>query len=46
MISLATKYENVYINTSAYTPERYPESLVRFMKGPGGARSCSAATSR
>jgi predicted TIM-barrel fold metal-dependent hydrolase len=35
MISLATKYENVYIDTSAYTPERYPESLVRFMKGPG-----------
>ena len=35
MIALATKYENVYIDTSAYTPERYPESLVRFMKGPG-----------
>ena len=35
MVSLATKYENVYIDTSAYTPERYPESLVRFMKGPG-----------
>jgi predicted TIM-barrel fold metal-dependent hydrolase len=35
MISLATKYENVYIDTSAYTPERYPEALVRFMKGPG-----------
>jgi predicted TIM-barrel fold metal-dependent hydrolase len=35
MVSLATKYENVYIDTSAYTPERYPEALVRFMKGPG-----------
>ena len=35
MISLATKYENVYIDTSAYTPERYPDALVRFMKGPG-----------
>jgi hypothetical protein len=35
MVSLATKYENVYIDTSAYTPERYPESLVRFMKGAG-----------
>jgi predicted TIM-barrel fold metal-dependent hydrolase len=35
MISLATKYENVYIDTSAYTPERYPEALVRFMKGAG-----------
>jgi len=35
MISLATKYENVYIDTSAYTPERYPDALVRFMKGTG-----------
>jgi hypothetical protein len=35
MIALATKYPNVYIDTSAYTPQRYPESLVRFMKGPG-----------
>ena len=35
MISLATKYENVYIGTAAHTPERYPEALVRFMKGPG-----------
>lgn len=35
MVSLATKYENVYIDTSAYTPERYPEALIRFMKGPG-----------
>ena len=35
MISMATKYENVYIDTSAYTPERYPKELVDFMKGPG-----------
>ena len=35
MISMATKYPNVYIDTSAYTPERYPESLVTFMRGPG-----------
>ena len=35
MIALATKYENVYIDTSAYTPERYPDTLVRFMQGPG-----------
>ena len=35
MVSMATKYKNVYIDTSAYTPERYPESLIRFMKGPG-----------
>lgn len=38
MISLATKYQNVYIDTSAYTPERYPESLVRFMNGPGAKK--------
>ena len=35
MIALASKYPNVYIDTSTYTPERYPESLVRFMRGPG-----------
>ncbi len=35
MIALATKYENVYIDTSAYKPSRYPESLVRFMAGHG-----------
>ena len=38
MISMATKYENVYIDTSAYTPERYPEALVRFMNGPGAKK--------
>ncbi len=38
MVSLATKYENVYIDTSAYTPERYPEALIRFMKGPGARK--------
>jgi len=35
MVALATKYPNVYIDTSAYTPERYPDALIRFMKGPG-----------
>lgn len=35
MIALATKYENVYIDTSAYTPERYPEELIRFLRGAG-----------
>jgi len=35
MISLATKYENVYIDTSAYKPSRYPEALVSFMRGRG-----------
>lgn len=35
MIALATKYENVYIDTSAYKPKRYPANLVQFMRGHG-----------
>jgi predicted TIM-barrel fold metal-dependent hydrolase len=35
MIALATKYENVYIDTSAYKPSRYPAELVEFMKRHG-----------
>jgi predicted TIM-barrel fold metal-dependent hydrolase len=35
MISLATKYENVYIDTSAYVPRRYPASLVAYLRGHG-----------
>jgi predicted TIM-barrel fold metal-dependent hydrolase len=35
MIALATKYENVYIDTSAYTARRYPPELVQYMKGHG-----------
>jgi uncharacterized protein len=35
MIALATKYANVYIDTSAYTTRRYPPELVRYMRGHG-----------
>jgi predicted TIM-barrel fold metal-dependent hydrolase len=35
MISLATKYPNVYIDTSAYVPKRYPRPLVEFLRGHG-----------
>jgi predicted TIM-barrel fold metal-dependent hydrolase len=35
MIALATKYPNVYIDTSAYTVERYPPELVTYLKGHG-----------
>lgn len=35
MVSLATKYPNVYIDTSAYKPSRYPAGLVDFMRGKG-----------
>ncbi|MGH0029292.1 MAG: amidohydrolase family protein [Myxococcota bacterium] len=34
-IAVATKHENVYIDTSAYTAKRYPEALVEFMRGHG-----------
>lgn len=35
MIALATKYPNVFIDTSAYKPSRYPPELVTFMKRHG-----------
>jgi predicted TIM-barrel fold metal-dependent hydrolase len=35
MISLATKYPNVHIDTSAYKPKRYPPALREYMKGHG-----------
>jgi hypothetical protein len=35
MISLATKYPNVYIDTSAYTTHRYPPALVDYLRGHG-----------
>ena len=35
MISLATKYPNVYIDTSAYTARRYPAELVDYLRGHG-----------
>lgn len=34
-IAVATKHENVYIDTSAYAFRRYPESLVRYMAAHG-----------
>lgn len=35
MIALATKYENVHIDTSAYKPSRYPRELVDYLRGHG-----------
>lgn len=35
MVALATKYPNVYIDTSAYTARRYPPELVEYMRGHG-----------
>lgn len=33
MLALATKHENVHIDTSAYKPKRYPDALVAAMTG-------------
>jgi predicted TIM-barrel fold metal-dependent hydrolase len=35
MISLATKYPNVYIDTSAYKPARYPQALKDYLRAHG-----------
>ena len=35
MIAVATKHEQVYIDTSAYTAKRYPSQLVQYMKTHG-----------
>lgn len=34
-IAVATKHQNVYIDTSAYTARRYPPEIVRFLKTNG-----------
>lgn len=34
-VAVATKHENVYIDTSAYTAARYPPELVRYLKSNG-----------
>lgn len=38
MIAVCRKHENVYIDTSAYTPRRFPAELVKYMSGRGGRR--------
>lgn len=35
MIAMATKYDNVYIDTSAYKPKRFPAELVQYLRGHG-----------
>ena len=37
-VAVATKHENVYIDTSAFTIRRYPPELVRFLKTNGGQK--------
>lgn len=38
MISLCTKYPNVFVDTSAYTVARYPAELVAYFKGHGRSK--------
>ncbi len=38
MLALATKYENVYIDTSAYKPSRYPDALTKYLRGRGASK--------
>ena len=38
MISLARKYTNVYIDTSAYKPKRFPEELVEYLRHDGAQK--------
>jgi predicted TIM-barrel fold metal-dependent hydrolase len=38
MISLATKFPNVFIDTSAYKPKRFPPSLVQYMAHHGSRK--------
>jgi predicted TIM-barrel fold metal-dependent hydrolase len=38
VISLATKYPNFYVDTSAYAVHRLPAELIDFMRGRGRAR--------
>ena len=46
MIALATKYERVYIDTSAYTPARYPPSSSTSCAAAVATRSYSAPTTQ
>ena len=37
-VAVATKHQNIYIDTSAYTAKRYPTPLVDFMRGHGASK--------
>jgi hypothetical protein len=34
-IAVATKHQNVHIDTSAYTVRRYPAALIEYIRGHG-----------
>ncbi|MCI5044296.1 MAG: amidohydrolase family protein [Aquisalinus sp.] len=37
-IAVATKHQNVYIDTSAYTVKRYPPEIIRYLKTNGASK--------
>jgi predicted TIM-barrel fold metal-dependent hydrolase len=37
-IAVATKYPNVYIDTSAYTVKRYPAALIDYLRAHGRSK--------
>ncbi|WFU15410.1 amidohydrolase family protein [Bradyrhizobium sp. CB3481] len=37
-VAIATKHENVYIDTSAYTVRRYPPALFEYLRSHGAAK--------
>ncbi len=45
MIAVCRKHENVYIDTSAYIPRRFPPELVSYMGGRGGRHEVLFGTS-
>jgi predicted TIM-barrel fold metal-dependent hydrolase len=44
MIAVAWKHDNVYIDTSAYSPKYLPAALVRYMRRSDGARKVMFGT--
>jgi len=38
MVAVCRKHQNVFIDTSAYIPRRFPPELVSYMTGSGGRR--------
>lgn len=44
MIAVCRKHENVFIDTSAYLPSRYPPELVNYMRSRSGRRKVMFGT--
>jgi predicted TIM-barrel fold metal-dependent hydrolase len=44
MVAVARKHENVYIDTSAYVPKRYPPELIAYLQSRGGRKKVMFGT--